>query len=325
LSESPEAAAPRSGPAALPATPRLRRRREHHPLRWLRSFWWKAYRDNLTGLSAMVAYNLLLSLFPLALLALFIAGRVLQSTHLEDSVLNDLQRVFPSAAKGTLDRALENVRNSSTGIGIVALVASVWIGSSFWGALDTAFCGIYHVECRSWLRQKRFALLMLFVVLLFMATTVLVPTAQSLLVSGAEDLPFGLSKVQGLIYAITLGGSLALLFGVLCLIYWVVPNRFVPWRAIWPGALVATVAMALIDYAFPAYLTNISSIAQVGTTFLFVLIVLIWFYLLAMIILVGGVVNALRFEYHDTGAFPGPAPPPRCYGTPLEGAGPPDA
>ena len=39
-------------------------------------FWRKAYEDNLTGLASMVAYNLLLSIFPLALVALFVAGRV---------------------------------------------------------------------------------------------------------------------------------------------------------------------------------------------------------------------------------------------------------
>lgn len=299
---------PDGGPAAAApgASPRARAR-DHHPVHWLKTFYWKAYQDNLTGMSAMVAYNLLLSLFPLALLALFIAGRVLQSGNLEDSVLSDLQRVFPSAAEGTLNSALDNVRNSSTGIGIVAFVASVWIGSSFWGAVDTAFCRIYHVRCRSWVEQKRFSVVMLLVVLLFMATTVIVPTAQSLLVSGAADLPLGLSEVHGLIYAVTLAASLAILFAVLCIIYWAVPNRLVPWRAVWPGALVATVAMAVIDYAFPAYLTSISTIAQVGTTFVFVLIVLLWFYLLAIIILGGAVVNALRFELHETGELPGPA------------------
>ena len=96
----------------------------------------------------MVAYNLLLSVFPLALLALFIAGRVLESGDLEQSVLQDLRQLFPSATDDTLSRALDRVRDSSTGFGIVALVASVWIGSSFWGALDTAFCRIYHVRCR---------------------------------------------------------------------------------------------------------------------------------------------------------------------------------
>jgi YihY family inner membrane protein len=306
LTQPPEPAA-EGGQTAIAATPPRPRARDHHPLRWLKTFYWKAYGDNLTGMSAMVAYNLLLSLFPLALLALFIAGRVLESGSLENSVLNDLQRLFPSAAEGTLNSALDNVRNSSTGIGIVALVASIWIGSSFWGALDTAFCRIYHVRCRTWVEQKRFSVLMLIVVLLFMATTVVVPTAQSLLVTGTHDLPLGLSEVEGLLYALTLAASLAILFSVLCIIYWAVPNRFVPWRAVWPGALGATGAMALIDWAFPAYLNNISTIARVGTTFVFVLIVLLWFYLLAIIILGGAVINSLRFELHETGDLPGPA------------------
>jgi YihY family inner membrane protein len=303
----PSERAAEGGAAAVPAPGPRPRAREHHPVRWLKSFWWKAYQDNLTGMSAMVAYNLLLSLFPLALLALFIASRVLESGELEQSVLRDLQKLFPSAAERTLDSALDNVRNSSTGIGIVAFVASIWIGSSFWGALDTAFCRIYHVRCRSWLEQKRFSLVMLLVVLMFMATTVLVPAAQSLLVASTDDLPLGLSEVEGLVFAITVVAGLAILFSILCVIYWAVPNRRVPWRAIWPGALGATVAISVIDWAFPAYLTQISTIAQVGTTFVFVLIVLLWFYLLAIIILGGAVVNALRFELHDTGQFPGPA------------------
>jgi uncharacterized BrkB/YihY/UPF0761 family membrane protein len=159
------------------------------------------------------------------------------------------------------------------------------------------------VRCRKWLEQKRFALVMLVVVLLFMAATVAVPTLQSLLLSSAKDLPFGLSKVRGLVYGASLAAGLALLFGILCVVYWSVPNRLVPWRAIWPGAASATLAIAVVDYAFPAYLGNISTIAQIGTTFVFVLIVLIWFYALAIIILGGAVINAMRFELEDTGAI----------------------
>ncbi len=254
----------------------------------------KANADNLTGLSGMVAYNLLLSVFPLALLALFIAGRVLDEPELEQSVLADLRQLFPTATDDTLTSALERVRETSTGFGVVALVTSIYIGSTFWGALDTAFCRIYHLPCRSWLRQKRFALGMLVVVLLFMAATVLVPTVQSLLVSSAEDLPLGLSEIPGLLYVATLIAGLALLFGVLCVVYWTVPNERMSWRTVWPGALGATLAIGLVDYAFPAYLSNVSTIAQFGTTFVFVLIVLLWFYALAMIILLGAVVNAYR-------------------------------
>jgi YihY family inner membrane protein len=275
--------------------------RHRAPWRATKDFYRKAYEDNVTGLSGMVAYNMLLSVFPLALLALFIAGRVLESGDLETSVLEDLRRLFPTATDNTLTEALDRVRNSSTSFGVVALLASIYIGSSFWGAMDTAFCRIYHVRCRSWVEQKRFALAMLVVVLLFMAATVAVPTLQSLLLAGADDLPLGLSDIPGLVFALSLMAGLVLLFGILCVIYWAVPNRLVPWRAIWPGALGATLAIGVVDYAFPAYLTSISTIARFGTTFVFVLIVLLWFYALAIIILGGATLNAMRFEIHDTG------------------------
>jgi YihY family inner membrane protein len=264
--------------------------------RLVKRFYVKAYEENVTGLSGMVAYNLLLSLFPLALLALFIASRILASSDLQDSIFRDLQQLFPAAGERTITNALQRVESSSTSIGVIALVTSIWFGSSFWGALDTAFCRIYHFECRTWLQQKRFALVMLVVVLLFMAATVLVPAAQSVLVEGAQDLPFGLGDFGPLVYAVTLSASLALLFAVLCVIYWSVPNRRVPWRAIWPGALAATVAIAIVDYAFPLYLSNVSTIAQLGTTLVFIVIILLWFYALAIILLGGAVINAMRVE-----------------------------
>lgn len=263
---------------------------------YLARFYRKAYEDNLTGLSGMVAYNLLLSVLPLALLALFIGGQVLSSPTFEHRVLDDLRRIFPNAAESTLSRALHRVEHSSGGIGIAALIASVWIGSSFWGALDTAFCRIYHVECRGWVQQKRFALGMLAVVLLFMAATLAVPTLQSILASGAGKLPLGLNHVRGVVFGISLVVGLLALWGILCLIYWRVPNEPVPWRAIWPGAAGATLVMAAVDYAFPFYLSNVNTIAQVGTTLVFILIVLIWFYVLAIILLGGATINAMRFE-----------------------------
>src|SRR5919112_2607268 len=155
-------------------------------------FWRKAYEDNLTGMAAMVAYNLLLSLFPLALIALFIAGQVLSSREVELSVVDDLEQLFPTAAESTLLDALRTLRASSTTVGLAAIAASLWVGSSFWGALDTAFCRIYHRPCRSWVRQKLFALGMLIVVLLFFVATVAVPALQGLLVTASKDLPLGL-------------------------------------------------------------------------------------------------------------------------------------
>jgi membrane protein len=259
------------------------------------AFWRKGYEDNLTGLSGMVAYNLLLSVFPFALVALFVGSRVLRSEELQASVLADLQRIFPTAADTTLSEGVRRLQQTSTTVGIAAVVGSIWFGSSFWGALDTAFCRIYHCECRSWVQQKLFALGMFSVVLLFVAATVAVPALQALLVSGARDLPFGLSDVKGLVYGLTLVIGLLALFVAMSAIYWWVPKASMPWSAVWPGALGATLAMGVVDLGFPLYLDNITTL-RIGTSAVFVLIALVWFYALALILLAGAVINELRFE-----------------------------
>ncbi len=260
----------------------------------MRRFWRIAREANITGMSSMVAYSMLLGIIPIALLGLFIAGQVLSSHAVQSSVLVDLQEIFPGTAQATLDSLLAEIRDSTTSTGVLALIASLWLGASFWGAMDTAFARIYGSPARTWLDQKRFGLTMLIVVLIFMVATVAVPTAQSILRAGVDDLPFDLARVTVFVYAGSLGLSLAALFGCLAVIYARVPNLDTPWRAVWPGALGATVAIGIIDYAFPAYLSNISTIARFGTTIVFILIMVGWFYMLALIILSGAIVNAMR-------------------------------
>lgn len=249
----------------------------------------------------MVAYNMLLGIIPVALLGLFIAGQVLSSPAVQRSMLTDLREVFPNATEHTLRTLLDQIQDKTTSTGVLALLASLWLASSFWGALDTAFSRIYGCPSRPWLQQKRFGLAMVGVVLLFMVATVAVPTAQSILRAGVDDLPLDLARVNAVVYAASLAIGLGLLFACLALIYSQVPNWRMPWRAVWPGAIGATIAIGVVDYAFPVYLSNISTIARFGTTIVFVLIVLGWFYVLALIILGGGIVNALRLEEGRSG------------------------
>jgi membrane protein len=272
---------------------------------WLKAFWERAYKENVTGLSGMVAYNLMFALFPFALLVLFIFGQILKSSAAEASVLRDLQLLFPATEQQTLTHILERIRDSSTTIGVAAALGAIWVGTSFWGAMDTAFCRIYHVECRGWVEQKRFALGMLAVSTLFLAASVVVPTLEGVLLSGARDLPFGLSDIHQLESWLLIVAALAVTFAVACLIYYFVPKGHMPWRAVWPGGLFLTLTMALANYAFPFYLANVSSVGEFGGVIGFVLVALVWFYLTALALLAGAVINALRHELHDTGTLPG--------------------
>jgi membrane protein len=275
-----------------------------NPSSWLRAFWQRAYRENVTGLAAMVAYNLMLAVFPFALLVLFVFGQVLRIKGVETGVLDDLQRLFPNVEQGTLSDVLERIEDNSTTIGIAAFVGSLWIGASFWGAMDTAFCRIYHVECRGWVEQKRFSFTMLGVVVLLIAASILLPTIEAALVSSTDRLPFGLADIRAIDTALLLGAALLIVFGLCSVIFWAVPKGHMPWRAVWPGAAFVTAAAGIVNWAFPFYLSNVSSLSRFGSTLGFILIALLWFYLLSLALLAGATINSLRHELHDTGELP---------------------
>jgi membrane protein len=275
-----------------------------NPRPWLRAFWQRAYRENVTGLSAMVAYNLMLAVFPFALLVLFVFGQVLKIGGVEAGVLDDLQRLFPNTEQATLTDVLQRIEDNSTTIGIAAFLGSLWIGASFWGAMDTAFGRIYHVPSRSWVEQKRFSFTMLGVVLLLIAASIVLPAIEAALVSSTDRLPLGLSDIKAIDTALLLGLAVAIVFALCCVIYWAVPKGHMPWRDVWPGAAFVTVAAGIANWAFPFYLSNVSSLSRFGSTLGFVLIALLWFYVLSLAMLVGATINSLRHELHDTGELP---------------------
>ena len=89
-------------PAAAP--PNTRRAPWRSP--WAIAFWNRAYKENITGLAGMVAYTLVLAIFPFALLVLFVFGQVVNSPEIEQTVILDIQRIFPNIEQGALEMAL---------------------------------------------------------------------------------------------------------------------------------------------------------------------------------------------------------------------------
>ena len=145
---------------------------------------------------------------------------------------------------------------------------------------------------------------MLVVVLAFFAASVAIPALQGLSGRHRDDLPLGLERVRGLVYAVSLVASLVLLFAMLCLIYWRVPKGAIPWTCVWPGALGATVAMARRRLAVPALPRRGEHAAdRPRASVVFVLIALIWCWALSLILLAGAVVNELRFETRRLSRF----------------------
>ena len=170
--------------------------------------------------------------------------------------------------------------------------------------MDTAFCRIYHVECRGWVEQKRFSFAMLGVVVLLIAASIFLPTIESTLVSSTDRLPFGLSDMKAIDTILLLGAALLIVFAICSVIFWAVPKATCPGGRSGPGRPSSRSPPAIANWAFPFYLSNVSSLSRFGSTLGFLLIALLWFYALSLALLAGAVINSLRHELHDTGEMP---------------------
>jgi uncharacterized BrkB/YihY/UPF0761 family membrane protein len=74
---------------------------------------------------------------------------------------------------------------------------------------------------------------------------------------------------------------------------------------VWPGALVAGLSVELLNLAFPIYLHLTRGAATYGRSFGFLFVVGTWTYLLSMVLLLGAVINRMRF---DRGRLEGQGP-----------------
>jgi len=111
--------------------------------------------------------------------------------------------------------------------------------------------------------------------------------------------------------------ALLLLTGI-DLIYWVAPNVQLPFKWITPGALMFVTGWLIATFLFGLYVKNLGSYGATYGTLGSIVVLLIWFYLTAFILLLGVELNAVLVQEEPPdipervreGAGPGPAAVP---------------
>ena len=272
-----------------------------------RDLWHELRADRVTGLAAELAFFGVLALFP-GLLAVTAAlgslGALIgadAAAEVRDEVVAFLQRVLTDRASDTVDAVRSLFEEGSPGLLTFGLVATVWTASRGVAALMNALHVVYDLdERRSYLRQRGVAVV--FSVLTFLVAAVLL----SMVVIGpalgsasalAADLGFG----DGFI---TFWSVLRWPFVVLVLVAWatalyhVAPNHRTPWRWDLTGAVAATAFWLLATLGLRGYLAVAAGANRVFGSLGGALIVLIWLYLLALGVLIGGEINAILATRH---------------------------
>lgn len=258
-----------------------------------------AFDDNCFSIAKGAAYSALLSFFPV----LTSAATILVQTRAEfvsRTLTNFLSQVLPPGTQEMVITAFQVQGARPVQVLVVAGLVSLWAASSVIKSLIEGFQAAYRVpRNRSFWHGTGVA-----ASLVVISTAPLVGASALILFGGqVEDLVLGWMQVDSRFtpfawvwlglgraarYAVAFGATI-LVTGIL---YYYGPYRRQRWRAVWPGAVVATALWLLATSGFGWYVRNVANYNVLYGSVATSIALLVWMYLMAAVALVGCEFNA---------------------------------
>lgn len=248
--------------------------------------------DDVPGLSAQLAYYFLLSIFPFLIFSVALLGYLPISTK---GVLEIIEQITPGKVTEALENTLGEFLNIKRGgLLFFSFVGTIWTASSGINALIWALNKAYDVpQERAWWLTRIMSILFTFGMVVAILITLLLPVfgkiievhiIQILNLNGATFFIWSVIRwVVSLVF-------LTLIFGLL---YYFAPNRKVPWKHVFIGAGFASIGWIIVSFGFSFYVNSFANYSIMYGSLGGVIVLMTWFYLSAMIIIVGGQINAM--------------------------------
>jgi len=246
----------------------------------------KFLQDRGPHLAAMVAYYALLSLVPFIFLAVSLLGFVGQISA-SSYLIRELSHILPGQSTADLLKPMRSIQQNAGTLGVIGLLGIVWASLGFYSALESALNIVYRVQNRAFLHQKwvTFVLVMGSVMVLF-ASLLATAAATGWVDRHAPDLIQ--LTVAAYLGALVLSSAGSFLF--LMAIYRYLTNVELRAADVWPGALVGTVLFQVSFQSLPLYLRFSGQLLALRA-FGGLIILLVWLYLMANIIVLGAEIN----------------------------------
>jgi YihY family inner membrane protein len=261
----------------------------------LASFWAKISNDWIFNLAAMLAYNLLMSIFPLlamlfSFFGLFLGGL---APAAQEQFISGLTNGIPGSGGELVHVALQRLAQSSGIFALISIGVSAWFGSRLFVAIDNCFGIIFRLPPRTFVRQNLIALVMLLIFAILIPVLLAVSALPSFLSTQVVQRYFGPSTAATVL--LVLAGIVAgyiIACALFLAIYTVLPNRPLRVQDAWRGALIGGGLLELYIIGFPFYATHLLKPSSYGSTAGFAVLTLVFFYYFGIILLLGAEVNS---------------------------------
>jgi len=249
--------------------------------------------DHLTLIAGGIAYMWFLALFPGMIAAVLIWGLVADPAQIQQQI-SDLAASLPASAQPLVTDQLSSATSSAgsgAGLAVAGSIAlALWSASSgVAGLVEATNIAYDEEEGRNFFVKRGLALLMTLGFLVFLlvavALVVVFPVVLDQLAAGIV-----VEVVAQVVRWVVLVFVVVVALGLL---YRVGPDRD-PARVRWLslGAVVATVCWVAASVGFSFYVDNFGSYGETYGSLAGVVVLLLWFWITALVVLIGAEINA---------------------------------
>ena len=247
----------------------------------------------ITTRASSLAFNFFLAFFP-SIIVLFTLIPYIPVDGFQETLMDILMNILPPSTNEITLETLDDIINNQRG-GLLSLgfVLAIYFSTNGINSLIEAFNASYHIaKPESILKQRFLSLIITFTLTIILIFTIaLIIFGQFIInylieyefINSNEKILFNLAKWFILISMLFLGISTIFNLG---------PSLKNKWRTFSPGAIFSTVFIIVTSLGFTYYIDNFGQYNKIYGSIGTLIIILLWIYFNAIILLTGFEINA---------------------------------
>jgi membrane protein len=260
-------------------------------------------RHHVFLLGSGLAFSLFVCIVPFILIIFSIVGNLLDSAKMQYQITTIIDAVIPyykysEFVKRIIFTRINEVIEYKTIAGIVGVFGLLFAASGLFSSMRTILNTVFNVETDIHFllgKLKDFALVLM-VILLFFATTILMPVVDVLRQAANQFKVLAVFK-SGIFEHIAFSFlSFAIILFLFFILYFTVPVVKLPKKATIISALWAAFLWEAAKQAFGYYIYNFGTLGQIYGTYALIVVVAFWIYYSSVVFIIGAEIGQLYTE-----------------------------
>lgn len=248
-------------------------------------------RPDMAILPGQLAFFFILSLVPTITILVYFASFLNIS-------INDVMSYFDISINSTiLEMLTPYIQNTDFSSSlIILLVVGTYLASNGTNSMIIVANNIYGIEQKSYVERRVKAIIMIFILILLFLFILLVPVFGNFLLNLIEQIT-GYSEIYGFLNFLKLPFSWFVIFFFIKILYTIAPDKQIPSAYVNMGALFTSIGWMIATEVYLYYVGHFAHYNLYYSGLSNIAVLMIWFYILAMIFVIGMSLNYKEEPY----------------------------